>query len=253
MTRAIVLAALALTLLVPSTAAAARSEFFGIVQTATLDIQDLEGMSAARVRTDRFVFKWGWVQPNPGSFDWDSADRFIGELAYHRIRAVPSLWGNPDWVPGSGSTPPIGGPQGEEAWRTFLRAVVARYGPHGTYWANGGPYDQEYGTSAESLPIQSYQIWNEPNLQKYFAPNPSPGKYARLLQISHAAIKSKDPQAPRSSSPECPATGTWTPGTSSTASTPCPESRARFDAAALHPYAPTHRPAPPGRSRGSAG
>ncbi len=54
-------------LLVPSTAGAAvRSEFFGIVQTATLDNQDMNEMAAARVRTNRFVLHWGWVQPDPG-------------------------------------------------------------------------------------------------------------------------------------------------------------------------------------------
>ena len=49
------------------------------------------------------------------------------------------------------------------------------------------------------LPIQSWQIWNEPNLQKYFDPGGTSGqginKYAQLVKISHDAIKSKDPQA----------------------------------------------------------
>ena len=48
---------------------------------------------------------------------------------------------------------------------------------------------------AKPLPIRSWQIWNEPNLPKYFAPHPSPREYARLLQISHDAIKSRDPWA----------------------------------------------------------
>ena len=40
-----------------------------------------------------------------------------------------------------------------------------------------------------------WQIWNEPNLKKYFAPAPSPGQYARLLQISYPSIKQVDPKA----------------------------------------------------------
>ena len=203
---AIALGVLCLSLLAPSTAAAARSEFFGTVQIATLDDQDIQGMAAARVRTNRFVLKWGWVQPDKGSFDWGPADRFIGRLAFRGIRAVPAVWGNPDWVAGSGSTPPIGGPAAEKAWRNFLRALVARYGPGGSYWATG--YRQQYGAGATPLPIQSWQIWNEPNLTKYFAPDPSPGKYARLLQISHDAINEPGSGGPGSCSPECPATGT---------------------------------------------
>ena len=190
---AIAVAALALPLLAPSTAAAARSEFFGTVQTATLDAQDIEGMAASRVRTNRFVLKWGWVQPSQGSFDWGPADRFIGRLAIRGVRAVPAVWGNPDWVAGSGSTPPIGGPVGEQAWRNLLRALVGRYGPDGTYWTTG--YRQTYGADAKPLPVQSWQVWNEPNLSKYFAPSPSPGRYARLLQISSQAIRSQDPRA----------------------------------------------------------
>ena len=180
-------------LLVPSTVGAAvRSEFFGIVQTATLDNQDMNGMAAARVRTNRFVLHWGWVQPAQGTYNWGPADRFIGRLAYRGIRTVPSVWGNPAWVPGSGSTPPIGGPTAENAWRNLLKALVARYGPTGSYWANG--YKQRF-PGAAPLPIQAWQIWNEPNLQKYFAPAPSPGKYARLVQISHDAIMTRDPKA----------------------------------------------------------
>jgi hypothetical protein len=190
---AIVFAVLALSQFAPSTATAARSEFFGTVQGPTLDEQDLQGMAAARVRTNRFVLKWGWVQPEEGSFKWGSADRFFGALAHHRIRVVPAVWGNPRWVGGSASSPPIGGPAGEQAWRDFLRGLVARYGPGGSYWAN--EYRQRYGARATPLPVRSWQIWNEPNLHKYFAPYPSPGKYARLLQISHDAIKSKDPGA----------------------------------------------------------
>jgi polysaccharide biosynthesis protein PslG len=191
--RIAVLAGLVLSLLAPSTAAAARSEFFGITQGPTLDGQDLQGMAAARVRTNRFVLTWGLVQPNQGSFKWGSPDRFIGRLAARGIRVVPALWGNPDWVYGSPARPPLDGPQGVQAWRTFLSALVARYGPGGSYWATG--YRQQYGAGATPLPIQSWQIWNEPNLSKYFAPSPSPGKYARLVQISHGVIKNRDPKA----------------------------------------------------------
>src|SRR5213592_3795912 len=119
--RLAVLGGLVLLLLAPSTAAAAtvRSEFFGVVQ-GPLDVQDYQGLSDARVHTDRFVLKWGWVEPDPGTYSWGSMDRFVGALASHGVRLLPSVWGNPDWVAGSSSTPPIGGQQAELAWRSFL-------------------------------------------------------------------------------------------------------------------------------------
>ena len=104
-----------------------RSEFFGIVQTATLDDSDVQGMQAAKVRTNRFVLNWGAVEPAQGRFKWDTVDRFVGTLASHGIRAVPSIWGNPSWLPGSSSTPPVGGAQAQQQWRNFLQALVARY------------------------------------------------------------------------------------------------------------------------------
>ncbi len=211
------IAAIAVPLFAASSAGATRSEFYGVVQTATLDNQDAQGLLASRVRTNRFVLKWGWVEPNANSFDWDSADSFIGGLAFYGIRTVPSLWGNPDWVPGSGSTPPIGGATGENAWRVFLRAMAGRYGPGGTYWQ--GPYHQDFGANATPLPIQSWQIWNEPNLKKFFAPYPSPGKYAHLLQISRDALRSKDPKAEDRDGRDARRTATSTPGTSCGTST----------------------------------
>jgi Ca2+-binding RTX toxin-like protein len=231
---ALVLSALVLLLFAPSTAGAARSEFFGIAQGPTLDDRDLQGMAAAHIHTDRFLLNWGWVQRSPGSFTWGPADRFIGALASHGIRAVPTLWGNPDWVSGSSATPPIGGLQGQQAWRSLLKAVVGRYGPGGSYW--GASYHQIYGAAATALPIRSWQIWNEPNLRKYFVPGPSPAKYARLLQISHDAIKSTDPQA-RIVLAGMPGTGDITAwdflkGLYSVAGI-----KADFDAVALHPYA----------------
>jgi hypothetical protein len=45
------------------------------------------------------------------------------------------------------------------------------------------------------LPIRTWQVWNEPNLEPTFPPRPSPRKYARLVRISHDAITQQDPRA----------------------------------------------------------
>jgi hypothetical protein len=233
----IVLGVLAISLLMTSAApAAVRSEFFGIVQTATLDDQDVQGMQAAKVRTTRFVLNWGAVEPTLGHFKWDTVDRFVGTLASHGIRVVPSVWGNPGWLPGSSSTPPVGAAQAEQRWRIFLQALVARYRSGGTYWTTY--YHQRFGANATPLPIQSWQIWNEPNLKKYFAPYPSPGKYARLLQISYPAIKNKDRQA-RIIAAGMPGYGDVTAWTFLSKLYAVAGIKAYFDAVALHPYGST--------------
>jgi hypothetical protein len=227
------LGVMALPLLAPTPAAAVRSEFFGIVQGQQLDNPDLEGMANAGIRTERHLLNWSTVQPSQGSFDWDVTDRFIGRLASRGIRAVPFLWGNPGWVTGSSATPPLDSDAAKAAWQNFLRAVVNRYGRGGNYWT--GAYIQQFGADATRLPIQSYQIWNEPNLPKFFAPNPSPTRYAQLLRLSHGAITGEDPQARIVLAGMVGYTElkAWTflnklyqePGI-----------KGRFDAAALHPY-----------------
>jgi Ca2+-binding RTX toxin-like protein len=193
---AIVLSVLALSLVAASPAAAVRSEFFGIAQSLDrLDGTDLQGMAAVRVRTERVQLQWASVQPTQGSFDWAETDAFVGALASRGIRPVPFVWGSPRWVATTFATPPIDTAAHEQAWQDFLKAAVARYGPGGSYWGTGGPYHQQYGAGATAWPVTAWQVWNEPNLPKYFAPTPSVSQYARLLQISHDAIKSQNPQA----------------------------------------------------------
>ncbi len=233
---AVALAVFGVSLLTASTAlgATVRSEFYGIVQTATLDKPDLQGMEAAGVHTNRFILNWNWVEPTKGQFTWDSSDKFIGELAVHGIRAVPSVWGNPDWVAGGAATPPTGGTKAQQQWRDLLKALVTRYGAGGTYWAT--KYHQQFGAAATPLPITAWQIWNEPNVKKYFTPYPSPGQYARLLQISAPTIKQADPHA-QVVLAGMPGFGDVTAWDFLKNLYGIAGIKAFFDAAALHPYA----------------
>jgi hypothetical protein len=194
---AIMLAVLASGLLVAPQAQAARSEFYGITQAHTYDPQDLFGIAfAAKVHTNRAPIVWDKVQPTRTSFDWASVDQLVGAYAAAGVRTAPFLWGSPAWAGTGGLKRPPTSASSMTAWKTFLKAAVARYKPGGTYW--GTPYHQEYGANATPLPIQSWQIWNEVNLQFSY-----PGstyqqkaqKYGALVQASHEAIKSKDPQA----------------------------------------------------------
>jgi hypothetical protein len=194
----VIIAGLALWLFAAPSAGAARTEYFGISQGRELDTQDLRGMRTARVRTDRFLLQWKTIVRSPGSYDWSQPDRVIGALAFHGIRPLPFVWGCPTWACPGPSRPPTDTAFARTAWQNFLKAAVARYGRTGTYWTNG--YRQRYGPNATPWPINAWQVWNEPNLKKYFNPggqNPGAGisKYAQLVKLSRDAIKSRDPQA----------------------------------------------------------
>ena len=150
-------------------------------------------MASAGIRTDRFFLSWPPVQPSAHAFQWSGIDKLVGDLASHGIRALPFVWGSPSWVASDAAEPPVGNPRAERAWREFLEALVKRYGPDGSYWQ--GAYGQQYGEDAKPLPISSWQIWNEPNGKLFFLPRPSARRYAKLLHISHDAIRSVDPHA----------------------------------------------------------
>jgi hypothetical protein len=233
---AITLAGLTLTLSAPPPATAARSEFFGAVEGARLEASDLNAMAVARIHTDRFLLFWGSVQPSQGSFNWGPTDRLVGALASRGIRAAPAVWGNPDWVGGGSSTSPTFSSLARQAWQAFLKTAVARYGPGGVYWGN--PYHHRFGASATAVPVQSWEIWNEPNLKGYFAPGPSPGEYARLLRISREAIKSRDPRA-QIVLGGLASYGDMTAWDFLNRLYAVPGAKQDFDVAALHPYART--------------
>ncbi len=71
------------------------------------------------------------------------------------------------------------------AWSGFLRALVARYGPAGTFW-NLHP-------ELRKDPIRTWQIWNEENDHRFA--EASVRGYAALLRGSAPAIRSVDPDA----------------------------------------------------------
>ena len=193
---AILLAGLAGALFAAPTAQAARSEFYGITQPPALSGGDLLGMAATKVHTDRFPLPWNTVEPTKNTFRWSDTDHLVGSLAVLGIRPAPFLWGAPNWAGTGGVQRPPTSASAKAAWQDFLKRAVDRYGPGGNYWK--APYHQRYGSGAKPLPVQAWQIWNEPNLTAF-----SPGttykqkakKYGQLVQISHNAIRAKDRKA----------------------------------------------------------
>jgi hypothetical protein len=184
-----------LTLAVCSTAAVAKvpRQFFGIVQSTTFDSTDFQKMGKAKVGTVRFPLGWLKVQPQSGAtFDWAPYDDRIGDLAAEGIQGFPTIYGSPPWIANKPKTPPISGKKAKAAWRDFLAAAVNRYGKGGQYWKTD--YQSQH-PNGKVMPITSWQIWNEPNLSKFFPTKGAVKKYARLVKISHKAIKKADSHA----------------------------------------------------------
>lgn len=164
-----------------------------------------------------------------------------------------------------------------EAFRSFAAAAAARYGPDGAFWKAAIPRD-EYGETPadpcdtnpelcvpeppvtppppiptpptlpteppcgcdEPHPIVVWQIWNEQNSSKYFAPKVDVRRYAALLEAAAAGIRSVDPDA------EIVLGGMWGPNSAGEVVMTTRAYLSKlyalgaaddFDSIAIHPYA----------------
>jgi polysaccharide biosynthesis protein PslG len=196
---ALVCLGLLLTALAPATAAEAKvpKSFFGITEGGSLAPPDFEQMHGIKVRTFRVTISWRLTEPARGKFDWSRTDNVLSLLARNGISPAFVVWGAPQWATHSSepAVPPLKG-KSQVAWKAFLNAAVKRYKKGGTFWKTH--------PSLPEKPANTWQIWNEPNLAKYFAkrgtharkPVPHAGRaYAKLVKLSDKAIHKADKHA----------------------------------------------------------
>lgn len=160
--------------------------FFGVDGLLSTEA-DFADMAAADVGVYRAVFPFGIFKQQPDQpFNWDYSDNIVGNTARNGIDVIPLLYGTPPWVSDDLNATPLQGVARRE-WRGFMVAFARRYGPSGNYWAEN-PY-------TPYRPLDTYQIWNEPNSITWWGPRPKPAEYATLLKRSAEALHSVDPAA----------------------------------------------------------
>jgi Glycosyl hydrolase catalytic core len=177
----------------PGSAPAAPPSFFGLVPNADLAGRDYELIDRANVGAARVGLSWPAIEPRHDRFDWRATDRAIGGIASAGITPLPLLNGNPRWLPGTWTKPPIGSQHQRREWAEFVAAAVARYGAGGEYWQ--AAYGIQFPGSPAPPTIDAWQVWNEENGPKHFHPRPSVAKYGKLLGVSAEAIERHDPGA----------------------------------------------------------
>ena len=146
----------------------------------TISTADVEArrMEDAYVKFAREEFEWNRVEPRDGYFDWAKFDQMVAVAESRNIEIVGKLVYSADWA----SSAPAGTPSATaryyppsdlDDWREYVGATVQRYSDRVSVW----------------------EVWNEPNIAKYWAPAPDPAAYASLLQASWTTIKAIDPTA----------------------------------------------------------
>ncbi|UUY02912.1 hypothetical protein LRS13_19830 [Svornostia abyssi] len=155
--------------------------------------QALDAQYAAGARSLRQWINWTEIERTRGKFDFRLYDAFMADAARAKLRVVPILFGMPAFHAAKArkgakvtavTTFP---PKTNASFARYVTAVVKRYGRNGTFWkANPG---------LTAVPIESYQVWNEPNLPQYWGGKPDARAYVRLLKTGARAIRKADPQA----------------------------------------------------------
>jgi hypothetical protein len=167
--------------------------FYGVVPQTSVTERDGEYMRAGGIESIRLTIPWFEIQPTEkGGYNWAGIDGAVASAARAGIRIFPFLYGTPKWLASKPTTLPIDNARQKQAWKAFLRAVIARYGPRGEFWTEHATEGINYEPAiTKPLPIRTWQVWNEANFF-YFDYPVSPTRYAKLLKLSYPVIKSAD-------------------------------------------------------------
>jgi hypothetical protein len=148
----------------------------------------LHASGATLARTDSL---WEASEPTAPSggvhhFTWAFDDKIATMLAEHGLRWLPIIDYSAPWAestPGVDHSPP----SSFADYAAYAGALAARYGAGGTFW--------RAHPDLTALPVQLYEVWNEPDNPEFWAPRPDAAAYARLYAAARAAILAADPSA----------------------------------------------------------
>lgn len=144
-------------------------------------------IAASGARSVRIAFYWHAGQPlGPGAVDFSTYDGPVLAAARNGLGVLPVVFSTPAWArrDAADSASP---PRDPGDYAAFLTALVARYGPRGSFWAEH--------PEVRARPIRAWQLWNEPNLRGYWSRQPFAKGYVKLLKSARAALKAADRRA----------------------------------------------------------
>jgi hypothetical protein len=165
--------------------------------------RQLDVMVSGGVESVRIVFDWAQAQPYSSWNDvpagqssqfvdvagiptrFAATDQVVGLAAQRGLSVLPVVVNSPGWDANQLDGKAEANPRSVYWYAEFLKALVERYGPNGSFWAH----------SAARQPIRMWQIWNEPDLPTYWSVTPFAPSYVTMLAAARAAIKGVDPRA----------------------------------------------------------
>jgi hypothetical protein len=195
-------AVLSLAMLVPSTASATHltetggprdptvpwgfNEFWGFSpdgawsgEQADREIELANAIMPRALSAHRLFVQWRRVvftPKPPNEYDWSVTDRAYQAMQGEEGERKPVMviHDAPDWARDPAATCPVAGgctfppdPDHYDDWQQFVQEAVTRY-PN----------------------VRAIEVWNEPNLAKFWGPAPDPRRYTEVLAAAHEAVAS---------------------------------------------------------------
>src|SRR5688572_16879462 len=142
-------------------------------------LKRLKTIKEAGIKWDRCDFWWGRIEPEKGKFVWRDVDWVVEQYVKHDVQLMPILCYGSAWQK---SDAPVTDEE-RALYAQYVYETVKRYKKHVHVW----------------------EIWNEPNITPFWAPNPDVKEYAKLLKVAYEAAKRADPN--------CTVVGAATAGT----------------------------------------
>ena len=190
MPRACLLALVLCLLAAAPAGAAVPRDWLGVVVDGPMTEATLDGewdrLADSGARSVRTAFYWPYGEPSPGAYDFSRYDPVVLAAAARGLRVLPVVHGTPAWAaerPDDFASPPR---DGADLGR-FLAALAVRYGPGGSLWSEH--------PEVRKRPIRDWQVWNEPNLDRYWSTRPWARSYVRVLRAARRGLLEADPGA----------------------------------------------------------
>jgi hypothetical protein len=140
------------------------------IHFTTADPGELELLTAGGFRFVRMDLFWVAVEFARGRYDFSAYDQLLSALEARGVRAMLILdYDNPLYEQGRH----VLTEEGRQAFARFAEKAAARYRGRGVIW----------------------EIWNEPNIEPFWSPQPSVEAYLALAQATAAAIRRADADA----------------------------------------------------------
>ena len=124
------------------------------------------GVAATGARWVRVDMPWSWVEPDGptlrnGHGHWGAIDPIVRAADRHALKLIPIVGFTPQWASDSG-----------ELWA----------------YPDLGPFEDFFAAALRRYPqIPAWELWNEPNFERFSKPRPDPAAFVEFLRSARRA------------------------------------------------------------------